>query len=306
MLSGRIVLVGAFMLIAQHLLAQYPADLKGDGLRAWLKVYWYDPVFGDLGYDGAREQMYSYVDEVGGDVSCIYTDFSQPAAVTTYLNPINAEHIVPQSFFGSQSPMRSDLHNLRPAHQSVNSARANHPFNEVIDANANWYGIDAGGNYISTGTQPVPDADFSERDGSIWEPQEDRKGDIARSVFYFYTMYHFQAGDVSLVGDINVLRAWHIADPVDAEELERNNRAEIAQGNRNPYVDYPDLVDDAWFWVTIDGCTYSGATNYDSTANRDDGTCLFAAPCPADLDGDGFVQTADLLGMLALFGFPCP
>ena len=306
MLRKNYLLIGVFLLLAQPIIAQYPDDLKGDGLKAWLKMYWYDAQFSDLGYDGAREQMYSYVDEVGGMIYCVYSDFEQTASVTTYPNPINAEHLIPQSLFGSESPMRSDLHSLRPAHGSANSSRSNHPFSEVDDAAANWYGLDAGGSYVSTGAQPSPDEDFSETDGSLWEPQEDRKGDIARSVFYFYTVYHFQSGDISLVGDVNLLRSWHLADPADATEIQRNNRAEIAQGNRNPYVDYPGLVDDVWFWTFIDGCTYLNATNYDSIANREDLTCLFDDPCPSDFNGDGLVQTADLLDMLSFFGTSCP
>lgn len=306
MLRYKFLLLGILFLFTQQLLAQYPDNLRGDGLKSWLKMYWYDAQFSDLGYDDAREAMYSTVDEVGGMIHCVYTDFEQTASVTTYPNPINVEHVVPQSLFGSQSPMRSDLHNLRPAHGSANSARSNHPYSEVDDLAANWYGIDAGGAYVSTPTQPSPDENYSERDGSLWEPQEDRKGDIARAVFYFFTVYHHQAGDISIVGDINLLKIWHQADPADAIEIERNNRAETAQGNRNPYVDYPDLVDDVWFWTNVDGCTYPSATNYNPAANRDDLSCLFEDPCPADFDGNGFVQTADLLAMLAFFGFACP
>ena len=305
MLQSKSLLFGVVFLFTQQLLAQYPDDLRGDGLKAWIKMYWYDEQFSDLGYDAAREAMYSDVDEVEGMIHCIYTDFEQAASVTTYPNPISAEHIIPQSFFGGESPMRSDLHNLRPAHGSVNSARSNHPYAEVDDAAASWYGIDAGGSYVSTETQPSSDENYSERAGSLWEPQEDRKGDLARSVFYFFTVYHHQAGDISVLGDLNMLRDWHLTDPTDALEIERNNRVEAAQGNRNPYVDYPDLVDHVWFWTDADGCTYPSAMNYDSTANRDDLSCLFEAPCPADFNGDGLVQIADLLTLLAFFGLSC-
>jgi len=306
MRRSKFLLLGVVFLFTQQLIAQYPDDVRGDGLKAWIKMYWYDAQFSDLGYDNAREVMYSNVDEVDGMIHCVYTDFEQAASVTTYPNPINAEHVVPQSLFGSESPMRSDLHNLRPAHGSANSARSNHPYSEVDDAVANWYGIDAAGAYVSTGSQPLSDADYSERDGSLWEPQEDRKGDLARSVFYFFTVYHYQSADISAVGDIHVLRDWHLADPVDAVEVERNNRAETAQGNRNPYVDYPDLVDHVWFWTYVDGCTYPSAPNYDSAANRDDQSCVFENLCPADFDGNNSVGASDLLEMLSYYGMDCP
>jgi len=76
------------------------------------------------------------------------------------------------------------------------------------------------------------------------------------------------------------------------------------------------------------GCTYEGACNYDSLAAIDDGTCDFSCliqlsvcgvgliwnpvtlvcenPCPSDLTGDGEVDVADLLVMLAAFATYCP
>ena len=55
------------------------------------------------------------------------------------------------------------------------------------------------------------------------------------------------------------------------------------------------------------GCTYPDADNYDQTAVTDDGSCSFniANPCPADLNGDGSVSTADLLEFLTAFGQIC-
>ena len=55
------------------------------------------------------------------------------------------------------------------------------------------------------------------------------------------------------------------------------------------------------------GCTYEGAPQYDETATTDDGSCTFefANPCPADLNGDGSVSTADLLEFLTAFGQIC-
>lgn len=251
-----------------------PSNLQLQELRTWLKQNWYDGFHTDLGYSGGRIQMYGYTDEVGGQIECIYTGFQQTAEFVTFPDPINAEHIIPQSFYGSATPMRSDIHNLRPAHGSVNSARANYPFGEVTDANATWYGIDGNGAYFSTSTEPNPNVLFSEREGSLFEPREDKKGDVARQVFYFYTMYPTQAGTIDGVGDINTLYAWHVQDPVDAQELTRNNRIEEVQGNRNPYIDYPLAVFEAWLWVEVLGCTDPAAENYNANANTDDGSCI--------------------------------
>ncbi|WP_306639503.1 endonuclease I family protein [Sanyastnella coralliicola] len=257
-----------------------PAGTYLQDLRTWLKSNWYDGYFSDLGYNGAREQMYGFVDANNGMTECVYTGFQQAAEFVTFPNPINAEHLVPQSFFGSASPMRSDLHNLRPAHGSANSARANYPFGEVPDANAFWYGVTINGDYFSTTVEPGNSDEFSEREGSLWEPREEYKGDIARELFYFYTMYPTQAGDISLVADINVLYQWHLDDPASAEEMTRNNRAETVQGNRNPYIDFTDLVYNAWFWVEVLGCTDPEASNYDINANTDDGSCEYIVVVP--------------------------
>lgn len=252
-----------------------PADLSLEPLREWLKANWYDGLHTDLGYNVAREQMYGSADEVGGQIEGVYTGFQQASGFVTFPDPINAEHLVPQSFYGSVSPMRSDIWSLRPAHGSANSARSNSPFGEVPDAEAQWYGTDEQGNYLSTGDIPANADDFSERSGGLWEPRESQKGDVARGIFYFYTMYPTQAGDISGVCDLQTLYDWHLADPVSDFEVERNARIEASQGNRNPYIDDPNLVFRAWFeTVVIQGCTDASACNYNDEATEDDGSCV--------------------------------
>jgi hypothetical protein len=256
-----------------------PSSLHLADLRVWLKANWYDSYFTDLGYSPARIQMYGYTDEVGGNIACIYTGYEQAASFVTFPDPINAEHIVPQSFFGSASPMRSDIYNLRPAHGSANSARSNNPFGECDDAQSTWYGIDGQGNYISQTSIPNPNVNFSERVGTLWEPREDKKGDLARQLFYFYTMYPTEAGPFSNIGDITIFYQWHLQDPVDASELTRSTRVSEVQGNENPYILFPNLVYEAWFWVASPGCTDPLAINYDPAATVDDGTCIYG-PIP--------------------------
>lgn len=257
-----------------------PAGVYNENLRSWLRTNWYQGYFNDLGYSGARIQMYGTIDAYNGEIECIYSGFTQPSGFVTFPNPINAEHIVPQSFFGSDSPMRSDIFNLRPCHGAVNSARSNYPYGEVNDNDANWYGVNATGDYFSTTSIPSNSAAFSEGFNSEFEPREEYKGDIARQVFYFYTMYPTQAGPITDVCDPNELYQWHLNDPVSSEEIERNNRIENAQGNRNPYVDIDGLVYDAWFWTAVPGCTDAEAENYDAQATVDDGSCTYSSDVP--------------------------
>ncbi len=289
------------------LLGQYPSNIHNEDLRVWLKTNVYDGNFSDIGYDSAREEMYSFTDEVNGKISCIYTDFEQNAEFTTFLNPINAEHIVPQSFYGSTSPMRSDIHNIRPAHGSANSARSFFDFGNVPDGQATWYGVDSGGNYQSLNSEPSSSADFSEGISGLWEPQEDRKGDVARQMFYFYTMYPTQAGPITDLASVSTLYEWHLNDPVDALELQRNDRIEITQGNRNPYIDYADLAFDAWLWVEILGCTDASAINFDSEANTDDGSCILGIAGCTDPDFIEFdpEATLDIGSCVTLKVFGC-
>ena len=238
-----------------------PDDLYLQDLRTWLKGNWYDGYHDQLGYNEGRRQMYGYTDILGnGNVECIYTGFQQPGGYVTYPNPINAEHIVPQSFFGSSEPMRSDIYILRPCHGNANSSRSNDPFGEVDDNQAQWYGVN-GNSYTSTGNQPANSDNWSEGSGSLWEPREAKKGDVARAVFYYYTMYPDEGTNISACGNLETLYVWHVNDPPDAAEISRNTKINQVQGNKNPYVENPDLVYLAWL--------YDGTLPNDDTTGPD-------------------------------------
>ena len=243
-----------------------PGSLQGQALKDWLKANWYDPFHSSVGYTSARQQMYSFIDDEAGLVYCVYTGFNQASSFTTFLDPINTEHSVPQSFYNSAEPMRSDIHHLYPTHENVNTARSNLPFDDSPDATTdNWYiGTATGINIV----QSIPSTNIDEyselESGDFFEPREDHKGDVARSLFYFYTMYPTQAGDISLIADINVLYQWHLQDPVDSKEITRNQRIQQTQGNYNPYVNLPGLVATAWGFSTgtdACGCPVSSSIN---------------------------------------------
>ena len=238
-----------------------PNGLYLEDLRAWFKSNWYEGQHSSLGYNEGRRQMYGYTDILGnGNIECIYTGFQQGGGFVTYPNPINAEHIVPQSFFGSDEPMRSDIYILRPCHGSANSSRSNDPFGEVNDNQAQWYGVN-GNTYTSTGNEPANSDNWSEGTGSLWEPRESKKGDVARAVFYYYTMYPNQGSSISACGDLETLYDWHVNDPPDAAEISRNTKINQVQGNKNPYVENPDWVYLAWL--------YDGTLPNDDTTGPD-------------------------------------
>ncbi|MEJ8804398.1 endonuclease [Pontibacter sp. H249] len=251
----RIALV--LLLFVQYAGAQTapPSGLSGEELKAWLRVNWYDGKHKALSYSGdqgVRGYMYSYVDNDNGTVTCIYTGYQvqkpyNPTGGSTTMNKINCEHTVPQSFFGKASPMVSDIHHLFPTHETPNGVRSNYPFSDIDDTRTSTWHVGDSKGYYTSATIPKSNIDaYSESYSNTFEPREDHKGNTARAIFYFYTMYPTQAGSITRVGDIKTLYQWHQQDPVDERERERNRRAEAVQGNRNPYIDYPELVATAW------------------------------------------------------------
>ena len=74
-------------------------------------------------------------------------------------------------------------------------------------------------------------------------PIKQDRGRIARAIFYFYTMYDQYSISV---GDIELFKKWNRDYPPLYFEKLRNNRLNVSQGNRNPYIDDPSLVDEAF------------------------------------------------------------
>ena len=247
------ILFLAFLLTLAGLLTHAqtpPSNLNGEDLKTWLKQNYYDGKHQTLGYSVARKYLYNYIDNENGVITCVYSGVEVNSAyggTTTYPAPINCEHTVPQSYFGEADPMVSDIHHLYPTYENWNSTRSNHPFAEINDnTTEKWM-------YLNQSQTSIPTSNidlYSEYANSTFEPREDHKGNVARSIFYFYTMYPTQAGNISQIGDINMFYQWHLNDPVDAEELERNGQIETYQGDRNPYIDYPELVARAWNFTT--------------------------------------------------------
>lgn len=213
-----------------------------------------------LSYDNARDTMYAVIDNFGDSLSCVYTDFTiyiDPQAdpsTDAYNKGINAEHSWPQSKGASTGNANSDMHHLYPAKDNVNSSRGNNPFDEISNIETDtWYRKSA-----SQSSIPVQNIDeFSEKDNDIprFEPREDHKGNVARSMFYFYTMYKTEAdaADPDFFNlQKNVLRKWNSLDLVDAGELDRNDIVAFYQNNKsNPFILDTTLVQRAYFPQTI-------------------------------------------------------
>ena len=215
-----------------------------------------------LGYDVARDTMFSAVYGARGDsLRGVYTGYAKYIPVDadptvaacndepgscTDPNDINTEHTWPQSLGAGEEPARSNMHILFPARADVNTARSNNPYGEIPDSETDeWFVRD------QSRTEPPPEANrplWSETlGGSRFEPRHSVKGDVARAMFYFRTVYPNRANDSFYDAQRETLLDWHEADPVDAAEMRRNIRQASYQGNKlNPFVVDPSLVDRAY------------------------------------------------------------
>ena len=240
-----------FLLLTPLIFGQTPDQgLSGESFRAWLKAHFYDGRHRALTYQEAREAMFNFIDNQDGKVTGVYgglvMDVPYGGSISSP-NPMNTEHTIPQSFFSKNEPMRSDIHHLYPTFDKFNGNRANYPFDEIPDSVTNKWMIDQ----ITRSTKPAANIDdYSEAVGRRFEPRESHKGNVARSIFYFYTMY--PGYNIAAVGEINLLFAWHLADPVDEAERARNDAIESFQGSRNPYIDHPEWAVRAWEGIDED------------------------------------------------------
>ncbi len=158
----------------------------------------------------------------------------------------NREHSVPKSWFNDASPMHNDLWHVVPSDGKINGYRSNWPFGEV---GSSFKG--SVGNFSKWGTSVTPGIS-----GTVFEPNDEYKGDFARMYFFMATRYEDKVGNWSggvfsrsfphiKEGSLNLFLKWHEQDPVSEKEIARNEaiHKQTNQRNRNPYIDYPYLVD---------------------------------------------------------------
>ena len=224
-------------------------NLTGENLLQY--IFQEYSVSNPLGYNGARDQMYSSIDKVNGQIIGVYTGYTITSNNRTdaFNKGINTEHVWPQGLFNKNEPMRGDIHHIFPTRIEANSARSNYPFDEIPDNQTDkWF-------YLSNESNGIPSSNidlYSELDnGRAFEPREDFKGNVARAIFYFWSVYQNRAvvkDDVSFFNGMkDVLYDWHKRDPVDEMEWNRSLGAEQVQGNKNPFVHDSTLVDRVYF-----------------------------------------------------------
>jgi len=274
--TRKLFLAFSFFLLALSLLAQAPAGYyssskgkSGSALKTALfsiisshtersyKQLWTDFKTTDVRADGKIWDMYSNVTnyEPGGS--------AQGASASGEGDSYNREHSFPKSWFNDATPMYTDLFHLYPTDSYVNNRRSNFPFGET-----------EGGTYQSSGGfSKVGACTTAGYTGTVFEPNDEYKGDFARTYFYMATAYEDKIASWDspmLSGNkypayadwaLTMLLRWAANDPVSEKEIARNNAVYSIQGNRNPYIDFPGL--EQYVWGTKTSAAFN-PDNYDS------------------------------------------
>jgi endonuclease I len=172
----------------------------------------------------------------------------------------NREHLVPQAYFENVAvnPMKNDPFHVMPVDGKVNGTRDNFPFGIVPIASYTSMNGSKKGFNLNSGYS----AGYAL---TVFEPIDEFKGDIARSLLYFATRYEEQMNAFYLSASVqskdmfdgsndnvfsptflNILLTWNILDPVSIKETKRNNAIFSYQGNRNPFIDHPEYACAIW------------------------------------------------------------
>ncbi|MCM1378033.1 MAG: endonuclease [Clostridium sp.] len=167
-------------------------------------------------------------------------------------NKMQREHSIPKSWWKQNgdveyTPAYSDMWNLYPSDGSANQAKSNYPFGIVATTS------------FDNGCTKVGGAVTGYGGGSakVFEPADEYKGDFARSIFYMATVYDDLPWVINYMfvkeswptlrpWAYEMLLQWSRKDPVSQKEIVRNNSVDQSQGNRNPFIDFPELAEYIW------------------------------------------------------------
>lgn len=270
----------ALMIATQVVLAvdqNYYSSLNGkqDGtLRSAVTSLVYTHHTTAVGYNWSFDDI-DIVDHEVLDMysTCSWTEVSdQCGNYSGVCGCYNREHTVPQSLFGEKSPQVGDRHHLFLTDGKVNAVRSNYAFGETNNTTT-WDAISNG----SSALGQLGKASYAYNSSvTVYEPDDQYKGDIARAILYMAIRYatsnecrayssgsgneypvtawssnEMFSGSLSTnygLSDaaVQTFLKWHREDKVSAKEIARNTGVENLQHNRNPFVDYPILVEYLW------------------------------------------------------------
>jgi len=272
-----VLLIG---ITSSSLFAQIPTGYydSATGTGYTLKTQLYNIIKGqtDLGYSGlwttyqTSDRDYFY--ENDGTILDMYSENPSGTDYYTFTystdqcgtysaegDCYNREHMIPQSIFNEGSPMVADAHFITPTDGKVNGMRSNYPHGMVGTATYTSKNGSKLGSALNSGYS----AGYS---GTVFEPINEFKGDIARMYFYFatryenvittwgtsYAMFNGTSNQVFAEPFLTILLTWNAQDPVSASEIARNNAIYTRQHNRNPFIDHPEYVNQIWGSTSTD------------------------------------------------------
>lgn len=180
-------------------------------------------------YKAARELFWSSFDNREGFVECVYTGSKVETDGIPDVNAtrFNTEHTWPRAYGSDKEPQLSDMFHIYPTTEESNSKRANYPFG-YVEKSVTWQ---FGGSKLGTNSNGK----------LVFEARDAHKGNVGRSIFYFATKWGNRDNFLNDEHE-DVLREWMLIDPVDEWEARRNDSIFAYQGNRNPYIDYPEFL----------------------------------------------------------------
>ena len=265
----------------------YNRDEEGADLNAAYKALWTHFQTTDKQTDGSVWDMYSNMRAMTfGD------DQDKGSGGNKEGEYYNREHSFPNSWFGGKvMPMYTDLHHVYPTDKLVNNKRANYPFGETGNPT-----YKSANDFSKLGPCNYPGYT-----GTVFEPNDEYKGDFARTFFYMVTCYEEKIADwyqnypesqPTLDGNaypglsawqLEMLMKWAKNDPVSKKETNRNKAVYGIQKNRNPFIDYPGLEEYIWGEKMDVAFSYSdytthikGITDFEQSSSSEQPETIFS------------------------------
>ncbi len=310
-LSLRIALVALILSAALH--AEIPAgyynqanNLRGQALLNSLNTICSEGSF--LGYgsgEGYTWEGFYYTDRNDdGTVIDMYSNTVRIQESFSAVDGLHIEHALPKSWWGGlENYAFRDLNHLFPADGTTNITKNALPLGEVGSAT------------FSNGVSKIGNNTFPGAPGNCFEPADEYKGDFARAYFYVSAVYNELSNEwqspmmnnntypVWNEWALELLLQWHRQDPVSPKERDRQETVYEIQHNRNPFIDYPDLVEHIWgndtatdFTIAIETRPYLTEPSKWSRINAGTQRCGTTATQPLTIRGENI--TASLTAKL--------
>ena len=226
-------------------------------------------------YDALRNQYINVDRDLNNSSNIIgYYDGSSFEGIWDSGATWNREHTWPQSKFkgsyskGTSIPIGYDMQSVRPASTSVNSSRGNTAYGE-------------GSSYYDPSEISISNSNYDSKNNGSY------RGDCARVILYDYVVYgqwgsysnslydskcnvdlltQIGTNSNSVFESLDILLKWHMQDPPSLTEMVRNDGGQDYQGNRNVFIDYPELAINM-LKDEISGTTYNVTYNMSETAS---------------------------------------